>query len=194
MLFRSGQATEVAINKEGWRDKKRPFTFTSTPDDDFLEFTIKAYTDHDGVTDFTSRLIVGDEFIIDEPWGAIHYKGPGTFIAGGAGITPFLSILRQLEKEDKLAGNTLIFSSLTGKDIILEGELQRLLGDNFIITLTHEKREGYLNGFINREFLQEHVNGYSQRFYVCGPPKMVEDLSEHLRHLGANPNGIVFEK
>jgi len=41
--FIPGQATEVAINKDGWKDKKRPFTFTSLPVNDFLQFTIKTY-------------------------------------------------------------------------------------------------------------------------------------------------------
>jgi predicted ferric reductase len=49
----------------------------------------------------------GDEMIIEDAWGAIEYKGPGYFIAGGAGITPFVAILRSLFNENKLAGNTL---------------------------------------------------------------------------------------
>ncbi len=44
--FNPGQATEIAINKAGWKDKKRPFTFTSLPDKDLLEFTIKTYPSH----------------------------------------------------------------------------------------------------------------------------------------------------
>lgn len=39
--FTPGQATEVAINKKGWEKEKRPFTFTSLPHNDYLEFTIK---------------------------------------------------------------------------------------------------------------------------------------------------------
>ena len=42
-IFIPGQATRVAINKEGWEKKKRPFTFTNLPDEDHLEFTIKTY-------------------------------------------------------------------------------------------------------------------------------------------------------
>ncbi len=49
--FEPGQATEVSIDKDGWRDEKRPFTFTSLPDDDRLQFTIKSYPERGGVTD-----------------------------------------------------------------------------------------------------------------------------------------------
>ncbi|MFA5298016.1 MAG: hypothetical protein WC389_07390 [Lutibacter sp.] len=48
--FSPGQATEIAINKEGWQKEKRPFTFTSLPDDKYIEFTIKTYPSHKGVT------------------------------------------------------------------------------------------------------------------------------------------------
>jgi ferredoxin-NADP reductase len=41
--FTPGQATEVSIDKKGWREEKRPFTFTSLPEDENLEFTIKIY-------------------------------------------------------------------------------------------------------------------------------------------------------
>jgi len=85
--FKPGQATEVAINKEGWKEERRPFTFTSLNTDPYLEFTIKSYNDHPGVTNELGKLKVGDELIIHDVWGVIEYKGPGYFIAGGAGIT-----------------------------------------------------------------------------------------------------------
>jgi len=118
--FVPGQATELSINKKGWEDEKRPFSFTCLPDADFLEFVIKSYRDHDGVTKEIDHLAVGDDVIIDDAWGVIEYKGKGVFIAGGAGVTPFIGIIRHLESQGKLAGNRLFFSNKTGKDVILE--------------------------------------------------------------------------
>ena len=92
--FTSGQATDVSINKPGLEEEVRPFTFTCLNSDDHLEFTIKTYTDHDGVTNKLRGINAGDELIVHEVYGAITYKGPGIFIAGGAGITPFISIPR----------------------------------------------------------------------------------------------------
>ena len=107
--FTPGQATEVAINKEQWREKRRPFTFTCLPDDDYLEFTIKTYTSHKGVTNEILHLKPGEELILHDVWGAISYKGEGIFIAGGAGITPFLSIFRYLRSKNEINNNMLIF-------------------------------------------------------------------------------------
>ncbi len=112
--FIPGQATEVSIDKLRWRDKKRPFTFTGLNGEPDLEFTIKIYDDHNGVTNQLNYLSIGDHLIIDDPWGTIQYKGPGVFLAGGAGVTPFIAILRRLARDNSIEGNTLIFSNKTG--------------------------------------------------------------------------------
>jgi ferredoxin-NADP reductase len=91
--FIPGQATEVSINKAGWKEEIRPFTFTSLNSLPYLEFVIKIYSDHAGVTNELNSLKAGDELIVRDVWGAIEYKGPGYVIAGGAGITPFIAIL-----------------------------------------------------------------------------------------------------
>ncbi len=139
--FNPGQATEVSINTAELKEEKRPFTFTCLPEDDHLEFTIKIYTDHNGVTNALGNLKAGGEIIVRDVWGAIEYKGPGIFIAGGAGVTPFIAIFRYLYKEGKVNGNKLIFSNKTSKDIILRDEFSKMLGENFINILTQERGE-----------------------------------------------------
>ncbi|RUA29955.1 MAG: flavodoxin reductase [Bacteroidetes bacterium] len=192
--FTPGQATEVAINKKDWKDKKRPFTFTSLPEDEHLEFVIKTYHDHEGVTHEIDSLVEGDELIIGDAWGAIEYKGTGTFIAGGAGITPFIAIFRNLEKNNEVGENKLIFSNKTGDDVIMESYFNDILGENFISTLTHQNIEGHENKMVDMDFLKRHLENFTQKFYVCGPDAMVKDVSKHLEMLGANPDGITFEK
>ena len=49
--YTPGQATEISLDRKGFRDEKRPFTFTSLPEDPELEFTIKVYPAHRGVTE-----------------------------------------------------------------------------------------------------------------------------------------------
>lgn len=192
--FISGQATDVAINKPGYEDQKRPFTFTSLNEDPYLEFTIKRYVERHAVTDEIHYLEVGDEFIIEEPWGAIEYKGPGYFFAGGAGITPFISILRKLHKENASAGNVLFCSDKTGDDVIYEPELIKILGDNAHFILTQQPKDGYKSGYINEAFIKENVTDISKHFYVCGPDKMVLDIVTLLQQRGAATDTVVFEK
>ncbi len=136
--FRPGQAVELAVDQPGWRKDKHPFTMTSLPDNPVLEFIIKSYPvsdnpKHDGMTEHLGRDIeVGDRVLFGDAWGAIEYRGPGVFIAGGAGITPFIAILRQQEQQGKLAGNRLFVSNQRADDVILQSELTRMFGADTI--------------------------------------------------------------
>jgi ferredoxin-NADP reductase len=192
--FQPGQATDVSIDKDGWRDEKRPFTFTSLPDWDDLQFTIKIYPDHDGVTEQLGQLKAGDHLLIDDPWGTITYKGPGTFIAGGAGVTPFIAILRALQKDGRLGGHRLIFANKTEKDIILRGEFDAMEDLGVTYVLSEENKPEFYHGLIDKQFLKNHIADFSQHFYVCGPDQMVKDINAALKELGADPDGLIFEK
>lgn len=191
--FRPGQATEVAIDREGWRDEKRPFTFTSLGSDPKLEFIIKIYPDHDGVTEQLAGLGPGDTLLIHEAWGAIRYRGPGYFIAGGAGVTPFVAIIRDLRTKGALAGNTLMFSNRAEEDIILRSEFESAEGLDCLFTVTEQPGSPLDRGLIDKDFLERHVTDFGKEFYVCGPPQMVEDVSQALEDLGAQSNNITFE-
>lgn len=192
--FIPGQATDVSINQPEWKDQLRPFTFTCLNEDPYLEFTIKRYSDRHGVTDKLHQLQAGDELILRDVWGAIEYKGPGYFIAGGAGITPFMAILRQLHMENKVEDNRLFFSNKTSADIIYESELQTILGKNVLFVLSKEEKEGYPHTHINKEFLRQRVSDFHKPFYICGPDPMIAEINGLLTGLGAAPEALVFEK
>ena len=195
--YNPGQATMVAINRKGLKEEDRPFTFTSLNKDKTLEFTIKGYYDHDGVTKKIHQLGPGDELLIGNPWGTIEYKGEGTFIAGGAGVTPFIAILRDLNKKGKIGKNKLFFSNKTQKDIILEKEFKSIFSknpNNLVLTLTREEKPNYKNSLINKGFLKKYIDDFSQNFYVCGPPAFNEDIMSALKSLGAKPKALVFEE
>jgi ferredoxin-NADP reductase len=191
--FIPGQATEVSINTHVLKDEKRPFTFTCLNRDPYLEFTIKIYPSHNGVTNELGKLKPGAELIIRDVWGAISYKGKGVFIAGGAGITPFISIFRDLREKDELSGNTLIFANKTKADIILENELRYMLGDAFINILSDEKDNSYFHGMITEEFLKDNIGDSNRNFYLCGPPPMMDAVKKQLASLGAGENSITLE-
>jgi hypothetical protein len=198
--FTPGQATEVAVNKNGFTDRFHPFTFTSLNKDDYLEFTIKGYPieqypDHSGVTEKIHTLKVGDEFIIKEPVGTIEYEGKGVFLAGGAGITPFIAIFRDLQQKNKLQGNTLIFSNKEKKDVIIENELKEMFDKNhLVLTLSEEKIQGYEYGRIDKDLIQKYVKDYNQYFYACGPSGFEDNMIDILISLGAKKDKIIIER
>jgi ferredoxin-NADP reductase len=192
--FIPGQATEVAINKKGYEQIRKPFTFTSLNEWENLEFIIKIYKHHNGFTKMLDSLKKDDELIIHDVWGEISYKGEGIFIAGGAGITPFIAILRELEKNNKTGGNKLIFANKTKADIILEEEFKRFLKNNFINILSDEKAEGYKSGFISADLIRNNLNGNNaNKFYLCGPMPMMEAVEKQLENLKIKNTDIIKE-
>ncbi|MDM8159606.1 flavodoxin reductase [Labilibaculum sp. K2S] len=191
--FTPGQATEVSINKSDWKDKKRPFTFASLPANDYLEFIIKTYPSHKGVTNELLMLKKNDELILHDVFGAIAYKEEGVFIAGGAGVTPFISIFRYLQSKKELGNNKLIFANKTKDDIILASEFKKLLGENFINILSDEKVDGYAHGQITEGFLKAHISDPTKNIYVCGPTPMMDAIEKQLANLKIDKKLIVKE-
>lgn len=192
--FIPGQGTELAVNHPEWKDKFRPFTFTGLNKWNYLEFMIKIYPQYKGVTDQLGKTNEGDELIIGEVFGAIQYQGQGVFIAGGAGITPFIAIIRDLYDKKQLRGNRLIYSNKTIDDIILGEELQKLLKDDLIHVFTREQVIGFNSKRIERNFLIENIVDFGQEFYLCGPETFVKDLSKLLLDLGVEPESLIIEK
>lgn len=189
-----GQGVELAINQPGLSEQGRPFTPTGLAADRVLEFTIKGYADHAGVTQALHQLEPGAELLMSEPFGTISYQGPGVFIAGGAGITPFLAILRDLARRGELDKQTLIFSNKTPRDVICEKELRHLLGERYLLLSTGADAPGYVHRRVDRAFLEEKIRDFDQRFYVCGPPPFMEAVNAALTDMGARAESLVFER
>lgn len=191
--FIPGQATELSINRNGWKVKKHPFTMTSSPEDDYLEFMIKTYPAHKGVTNEMLSLNKGDELIVHDVFGKISYRGEGVFIAGGAGVTPFIAILRELQKQHELGANKLIFANKTKVDIILESELNKMLGANFINILSDEYLRPYAHGFITKDILTSSITNPQSMIYVCGPPPIMKAVIGQLQELNIPASNIIQE-
>jgi ferredoxin-NADP reductase len=191
--FNPGQAVEISLNKAGWQNEKRPFTFTCLPDVDFLEFTIKTYPERKGVTNEILKLKINEELILHDVFGAIAYKEEGVFIAGGAGVTPFICIFRDLQSKKKIGGNKLLFANKTKDDIILEEEFKNILGENFINILSVEKADGYAHGQITESFLKTHMSDSTKNVYICGPPAMMDAIEKQLTHLKIDKKLIIKE-
>jgi ferredoxin-NADP reductase len=186
-----GQAALLSINLPGWENQKRTFTFTSLSDWPYLEFIIKIYNQREGVTHKLGSINAGNEFILHNITGTIRYKGPGIFLAGGTGITPFIAIFRALFYSNNLRQVGLIYSTDYADDVILHEELARMLGPAYMNVLTREGVVGFIEKRIDKKFLIENIRDFDSRFYVCGPEKFVTDINQSLVALGAKPESII---
>lgn len=191
--FTPGQSVHVSINEPGWEKILKPFTFTNLPEDNYLELMIKIYRERKGFTRQIEGINKGEELILHDIFGVIQYSGDGVFIAAGSGITPFISIFRQLKKQKRLGRNLLIYSNKTREDVIMGEWLQTVLKHNFIPVFTRENVVGFLERRIDRNFLIDHIADFGQQFYICGPEKFVTDLRAILLDLGAKIDHIIFD-
>ncbi|PVA09185.1 flavodoxin reductase [Pelagivirga sediminicola] len=190
--FEPGQAIEMKLQKDGWRDEGRPFTPISQPDEETLEFVIKSYPSHDGVTEQIAKLQPGDEVSIEGPFGDIRDKGPGVFIAGGAGITPMIALLRKrLADNGTLKGSTLVFSNKTEDDIILREQLSAMPGLTVAFVVSDGPGDTVPKRKLDRDYLRQFIEP-GTLCYLCGPPPMM-DVQAELDALGVDPGDVVAD-
>ncbi len=190
--FSPGQGTWIAINKNGLSEDKRPFSFASAPDDEKIEFIIKVYPGHDGTTDRMLHMQTGDKLILHDVFGSIGYRGKGLFIAGGAGVTPFLSIFRDLDKQQMLKGNKLLYFNKTIRDIILHKEINRMFNSDVTHILSEEHQSGYAYGLVSEPAIASQLEP-NDFVYLCGPQGMMRMAEQQLSSLGVPPARIVKE-
>lgn len=192
--YTPGQACDFALAQDGWRDEQRPFTFTGLPTESTLEFVIKSYPDHDGVTKRIADLEMTDQVEITDAWGAIEDKGPGVFIAGGAGITPFIAVLkRRLQTHGTLEDCQLVFSNKTEKDIILRDAFNSMPGLTCHFIVTDEPDSELARDRIDKDYLAPIVAEADGPFYICGPKPMIDDITKALKDLDVSEDRIVTE-
>ncbi|PWR01131.1 flavodoxin reductase [Meridianimarinicoccus roseus] len=191
--FTAGQAVDLSIQREGWRSEERPFTLTGSPDDpEWLEFIIKIYPDHDGVTRQIGQLTPGATLHLSAPWGAIRDAGPGLFVAGGAGVTPFVPILRARAEAGTLDGCHLVYANRGEADIILRRDWEAMAGlrTSFVVDEAHSDLP---QGPIDAALLRRLLDAAPRRAYLCGPPGMMEALPPVLAELGLPEGALIAE-
>lgn len=182
--FIAGQAIELLLPEPETKGPA-PFTFTGLNTDPFLELTIKIYEEHKGLTAALSKLTIGNKVMITDPWDSFANNGPGIFIAGGAGITPFIALLRQMQTDRNIGDSWLFFSNKTSQDVFLHNELKSLLGDRYIDVITRDSDGVNSTQHIDESFLSRHIKNLEQPFYVCGPPPFVDSIQDALKKIGA---------
>jgi ferredoxin-NADP reductase len=150
---------------------------------------------------------IGTEINIASPTGSftLHKNSnkPAVFLAGGIGITPFFSIVRQAD-HDRLAHKLYLFySNRRPEDAAFLGIFQDLEKKNpnfrFIATMTEMARssrewKGEM-GFINGDMLARHLTTLQGPiYYVAGPPSMVAAMREMLVGVGVDEDDIRTEE
>lgn len=203
--FVSGQYCTVAFkDKPAFLGESRPFTFSSSPTEkEYVTFTIKKM--HEFTTELHNAKI-GDKIIINGPDGKKlnfddNIKEDIVFIAGGSGITPFISAIRYAIAKDMKNQIHLLYSNKTRLDIIFRSELNLIKYNhknfhltNIITTNTCAGDSDECGRRIDEEIVRKYIPEPEDKlYYLCGPPPMMDAMEKMLKKMGINENKIRIE-
>ena len=180
---------------------RHPFTISSSPKENELRFTVKLTG---RFTKAISELKRGEEIIIDGPFGIFtidDYDKDLVFIAGGVGITPFISMIKEkMIADGKIQNVTLLYGSKTKEDIIYREQIDNIKKDWFrkvyILSDNHSfpKIYEYEAGHVNEEIIKKYVKNINNSlFYICGPEILKNNLKKTLNRLGVSKQNIIIE-
>ncbi|MCI0504136.1 FAD-binding oxidoreductase [Candidatus Micrarchaeota archaeon] len=179
---------------------RRPYSVASSPSSPYVEFAIDMVGGQ-----MTGRLALtkaGDILGLEGPAGHMVYRGESraAFVAGGTGISPFMSMLRSVSDKN-LQGRFLLFYSTRDRNhIVFSEELQELQkkhpGIKAVITLTREAPGDWHGecGRISHEMISKHLPDAKEfDWWVCGPPGLVKAVRECLARLSVEPKKLKLE-
>ena len=203
--FRPGQAVSLTLIDPPETDAKgnsRTFSLASAPSDDALQVATR-------MRDTAFKRVLGSL----EPGASIKLRGPmGNFtlpedasrpvvlLAGGIGITPFMSMLREEERRGSTRPRVLLYSNRSADDAPFLAELQRLAHAGsalrMVATMTGSApATGTGSGIADPELLRRELDGVSAPiYYLAGPPGMVGALRKALAAMGANPADVRLDE
>jgi ferredoxin-NADP reductase len=194
---RAGQHVDVRLTAEDGYQAERSYSIASGPDDGKLELTVELIEDGEVSPYLVGELHHGDTFELRGPIGGWFAwdpaeGGPLLLVGGGSGVVPLRSILRARPAD---VPARLIYSVRTLDDVIYRRELEAL-GDDVVLTLTREQRDGFRAGRVDADLLREVGFAPEQepRIFVCGPTPFVEAVASELVELGHPPERVKTER
>jgi predicted ferric reductase len=173
--------------EDGVSKETHPFSIASAPNEKTLRLYMKALGDY---TNSLSKLKVGTIAEVEGAFGKFSYTHygdrPQVWIAGGIGVTPFLSMARSIGPGSPQID--MFYSVVKKEELVDQKALDEFLPSRYpkfkYYTYIADERPGYLTG----EYVQKEVGDLrGKEIFVCGPPAMMKSMRAQLRKLGV-PN------
>ena len=196
-FFRAGQFCFLRLNQDKLY-ARHPFTIMSSPAENELRFIVKI---QGRFTRALLKLKPGDEVIVDGPFGIFTAEDRAkdlVFIAGGVGIAPFISLIKDRLADKKNQKVVLLYGTRKAADIIYREELDGIKEGWFakVYVLSNDSSALAVSeaGHINQKIIEKYVQDIDNSlFYICGPEAMKTSLKEILKKLKVNRQNIMIE-
>ncbi|MCH7641026.1 RnfABCDGE type electron transport complex subunit D [Patescibacteria group bacterium] len=208
-VFKAGQYVNLirpGLKRNDPHGNARPFSLTSSPNTKNALSTAFR-TSGSGYKQALMKTPLKTVFAVEGPIGDFilpkGYERPLVFIAGGIGITPFLSMIRYVTEKKLLHNITLLYSNRTEKSSAYLLEFRRLEKINrnfrFFPTLTQESKDSNPEweadfGRINENSIKKHCGHLNKPLYfIAGPPGMITAIRQSLLGIGTAGRDIYIE-
>ena len=194
-FFRAGQYVSVLL-KIGDSLVTRPYSICSSPleaKQGIVKITVRNVKDGFAAPYMLQNFRVGDEVIISGPEGTFYYeelRDADTVIAlaGGSGITPFLSMASAIRDGLEDFNLTILFGSRSEENILFKAELDAIAAEcdkvKIVHVLSDEEKDGFEHGFINADLIKKYAPEGKYSVFICGPEAMYRFAEKEVASLG----------
>ena len=186
---------QYIYTRRSFFSEEHPFSVVSTDKDGSITIATKVFGKY---TKKLSELSTGDSIYLDGPYGVFTQElslqdseKPVVFIAGGIGITPFISHILQNDRDI-----TLFNANRTEQQAFLRNTLKKVLGDKYIEVLSDDPNSSAESGYVTTKLLKKYLGDSfaTLDYYICGPPIMMSMIKQDLIDSGIKHTSIHTEE
>ena len=198
LAFLPGQYVNLKVPGS---EQTRAYSFSSMPRDGKVSFLIRNVPGGLMSSFLTCLAKTGDDMTLAGPLGSFYLrdiKRPLLMLAGGTGLAPFTAMLEKIAEQGSPFPLHLIYGVTNDADLVdidkLEAFAQRIPNFTFTACVANPDSPYPHKGYVTQHIEPQHLNDGEVDIYLCGPPPMVEAVSQFIRERGLQPSNFYYEK
>ena len=198
LAFLPGQYVNLAVPGS---EQTRAYSFSTLQKDGEVSFLIRNVPGGLMSSFLTGLAKAGDSMTLAGPLGSFYLREirrPLLLLAGGTGLAPFTAMLEKIAEQGSEHALHLVYGVTNDFDLVeldrLEDFAARIPNFTFSACVANPESRHPLKGYVTQHIEPRHLNQGDVDVYLCGPPPMVEAVSQYIREQGITPTNFYFEK
>ncbi|WP_085615638.1 MULTISPECIES: benzoate 1,2-dioxygenase electron transfer component BenC [unclassified Pseudomonas] len=198
LAFLPGQYVNLKVPGS---EQSRAYSFSSLQKDGEVSFLIRNVPGGLMSSFLTNLAKAGDSMTLAGPLGSFYLRPiqrPLLLLAGGTGLAPFTAMLEKIAEQGSEHPLHLIYGVTNDFDLVELDRLQalaaRIPSFTFSACVANPDSQYPQKGYVTQHIEPRHLNDGDVDVYLCGPPPMVEAVSQYVREQGITPANFYYEK
>ncbi|UCO95899.1 ring-hydroxylating dioxygenase ferredoxin reductase family protein [Metapseudomonas lalkuanensis] len=198
LAFLPGQYVNLKVPGS---EQTRAYSFSSLQKDGEVSFLIRNVPGGLMSSFLTGLAKAGDSMSLAGPLGSFYLRDirrPLLLLAGGTGLAPFTAMLEKIAEEGSEHALHLIYGVTNDFDLVemdkLEAFAARIPNFTYSACVANPESSYPQKGYVTQHIEPKHLNDGDVDVYLCGPPPMVEAVSQYIREQGISPANFYYEK